>query len=766
MRSFGSTLVAVAALSFSVIAQAADDTSEGILGCGKSQQLRRLFAAGLEPNAQIVRKPALSRAGETDVLNQALDIEIFPGAAAPAPTLAGVNTMTVRCVAPEVSGFDFMLAPALSISQVLFNGSTPLTASGFGSNGRRITFPTPLHAGDVFTLSVAYSGRAVPGQSGISASIVIGTLGAYSLSEPFHAADWWPTKDGDLDEAGDNSDKATVQVSITAPANFVSLSNGVRLGTQTLPSGKIKTQWSTAYPTAPYLVFFASYPYTVSSLTYSYPKPDGSTGTMPVYFAGFAPNSTVINMLTRFRPLFGEYPFINEKYGIYKFGFSGGMEHQTYTGQDTISSSWLNAHELAHQWWGDNVTCRYWNDIWLNEGFASYGECLYAEYSSGRSNRTSYLNAIRAMKPSTTLKSTVYIGGPLTDARIFNYSSSYAKGAWILHMLRGIMGDTTFFDALRAYRAMYEGSAATTADFQAVCETVSGRDLRSFFDHYVYSIEVPTYAVGSRTTPINGKWLLEATIRQAQPESDGLFDLPVEIGVTGQPTRSVRIADRVTRIVSRSTTATPTVTIDPNEWILMNTTISETYINNFPGVIADASPVPGGSIYQNPISSDITLFLSEPPSLTASAFTLKRTENGVAIPLVASYDASTRSLHLRVDGRIPIGEYQLTADIVGSETNLAFDGDVTNPSDPALLPSGNGTPGGTYRLHFLVKPNGCPCDLNADSALTFEDFDVFFQNFEAGTLTGDYNGDGIQTFEDFDAFVADFETGCGIVSPF
>lgn len=769
MRYFQYCMI-VAFATFSSQAQSVgvgDETPEHMEGCGKSKVLMQRFESGMEPKELPAAPAGLAIPTDTDVLNQALDIEIFPGVAAPSPTLSGSNTMTVRCVATELTHFEFMLAPTLTISEALLDDTILLNVENFGVNGRRITFPTPIHSGDVFTLKVTYSGRPTTGSGSTWSSIVISNSGSYSLSEPFYSADWWPTKDGDIGQRGDNSDKSLVQVSITAPSQFLSLSNGLRQSVTTLPGNKRITRWATAYPTAPYLVFFASYPYTESSLNYTYPVPGGGTGTMPVYFAGHSTNSDIVNMLRRFRPLFGEYPFINEKYGVYRFGFSGGMEHQTYTGQNVITSKSLNSHELAHQWWGDNVTCRFWNDLWLNEGFATYGEWLYEEFSTGTSNRAAYIAAVRARKPSSALTFSVYVPAPLTSARLFNSASTYGKGGWILHMLRGIMGDTVFFDTLKAYRAMYEGSAATTDDFQSVCESMSGFDLDSFFDHYVYGIDTPTFALAKRVTPINGSSFVEYTIRQTQPAGSGLFSLPLEMAISGLPNRKVWVADTVHRFVARTSTAAPTVTLDPNEWVLRGTTVSEAFSGSFPGVVVDATPSPGSRVPHRFDETSVTLYLSEDPDLSEATFRLDRQETGVGYPVEPLYDAASHALRLRVSGALPPGHYVLTAtDIVGSQTRLALDGDVSNAADPTLLPSGDGTPGGPYRYAFSIDPiPGCPIDLNGDSTLTFEDFDTFVQAFESGSITGDFNLDGQLTFEDFDDFVEAFTQGCGTVEP-
>ena len=136
------------------------------------------------------------------------------------------------------------------------------------------------------------------------------------------------------------------------------------------------------------------------------------------------------------------------------------------TGQGGVSES-LTAHELSHQWWGDDVTCRTWNDIWLNEGFATFSECVWEENKTGTPIPLSYKNCILTRKPSN-VGGSVYVYDTTDPNRIFSSTYSYKKGAWVLHQLRGVVGDTMFYDILAAHRAAHQGSAATTDDFVAV----------------------------------------------------------------------------------------------------------------------------------------------------------------------------------------------------------------------------------------------------------------------------------------------------------
>src|SRR5512135_2024865 len=203
--------------------------------------------------------------------------------------------------------------------------------------------------------------------------------------------------------------------------------------------------------------------------------------------------------------LFGEYPFVDTKYGIVSSWFSGGMEHPTLTsiGENILSNvprdiTLLLVHELAHQWWGDRVTMRTWDDIWLNEGFATYAEVLYQEKALGKD-------------PGRTL-TTGYddglYGGRLAQAVVadpadpFAYTGAvYNKGGFFLHMLRRLVGDDAFFSGLRAYGDAHAWGTATRGDLRALFEARTGLDLKQFWDQWLETKFRPTFRATYRTAP-------------------------------------------------------------------------------------------------------------------------------------------------------------------------------------------------------------------------------------------------------------------------
>ncbi len=557
-----------------------------IVGCGKAEAARRWFRADPVEGFQGGVAEAM---GETDVLHNELTVEITNiNTGANSCTLTGQNRMTIQSKSPSLTTITIRLRNQFTVTSALVNDTIPVSVATLTTTTRTVTLDRAYGMDEVFTLTIAYTGATVSAAFGSievrshSVTAVVSTL-----SEPYYAYTWWPVKDGDVGVPGDNSDKATLDITVTVPYNFSVASNGLLQSVTPLSGNRNQYHWSSVYPIVTYLVSFAATNYNMWTKNYVHPG-----GTMPVEFFIYPENDTpsnrtaweqVTDMMAAFRPLFGEYPFINEKYGLYNFPFGGGMEHQTITGQSGYSQS-LTSHELAHQWWGDAVTCKTWSDIWLNEGFATYGECLWEEYKTGVQNQSAYFTAILSRKPSSVGDS-VYVPEFATSDpnRIFNSNYSYRKGAWVLHMLRRVVGDATFFQILHDYRAAYEGSAATTDDFAASSSATYGQDLTWFFDEWVYQIGAPAYRFGWDSVNVGGQEYLHVKIDQTQSVSyPNVFIMPVDIAATiGAPpseTFTVWNDQRSQYFVWPVTAAPTTVQFDPNQWILRTALANSTLV--------------------------------------------------------------------------------------------------------------------------------------------------------------------------------------------
>ena len=551
------------------------DEEPSVVGCGKSHAVIAGWDAEREGQAEGGVAEAMN---ETDVLHYSLDIELTNlNTAGNTCTITGSNTITIKSKSASLANFTIRLRSQFNITSALINGSTPVTVTTDSTTTRTVTLDRAYGMDEVFTLTIAYTGATQSvGLGSIEVRSHAGTPVVATLSEPYYSYSWWPVKDGDVSVPGDNSDKATVELKITAPNNFSVAANGILQSVQTLSGNRKKYHWASTSEMATYLVAFGASNYTTWSTTYNYPG-----GSMPVEYYIYPENDTPTNragwersmeMMAVFRPLFGEYPFVDEKYGLYNFPFSGGMEHQTMTGQSSFGES-LTAHELGHQWWGDNITCKTWSDIWLNEGFATYSEVLWLENKFGP-DPTAYFNAMQSRKP-LNFGDSVYIPGPATSSptRIFSSDFSYRKGAWVLHQLRHIVGDTTFFQILADYRAAYEGKAATTEDFEAIASTTYGQDLSWFFDQCVYAVGSPAYRFGSDTIVIDGQRYVHFRIEQTQQASyPQVFTMPVDVVARTlqnvEQTVTVWNDERTQRFVAPLTLNPNFVNFDPKEWIL------------------------------------------------------------------------------------------------------------------------------------------------------------------------------------------------------
>lgn len=498
-------------------------------------------------------------------------------------TIQGTNTATFQSRAPGTQSITFDLLSQLVVSSVTMNGNP--VAWTRPTDQIAITLDRPYNLGENFTISVTYGGTPpVPaGFGGLQFATTGGSRQvAWTLSEPWDARGWWPGVD-------QLNDKATWEMWITHPATMGAASNGLLQGIDVLPNNRLRTRWQTNYPMAAYLASLVVTEFSRRTDTYT-----GFGANMPVEFfvfpESFASWTTgmdrVVPMLNAFSGVYGQYPFVNEKYGIAQFTWSGGMEHQTITSQNSVSES-VTSHELAHQWWGDAITCETWSDVWLNEGFATFSEAVWLERKAG-GTLASYLSAMVARKPTST-SGTVYVYSPTNVNTIFSTNNVYRKGGWALHMLRGVLGDTAFFQALHDYRATYEGSSATTAKFRASVEQTTGRDLGWFFDQWVMNPGSPAYTYAWSAKNLGGANYVYLELDQTQT-SQSVFKMPVRVRVTtasGTVDAVVNDDERNDQVVIPVPAAATAVSIDPDQWILRGTPTSRSYTTPFFGTDKD-----------------------------------------------------------------------------------------------------------------------------------------------------------------------------------
>ncbi len=698
------------------------------VGCGKAHALRENFNAQAaveewqrEYKSQVAggQREAIE---DTDLLHIDLEIEIVPGGS---PNIIGTNTMTLRSNVDGLSVFTFRLRDQYAIANPTINGSTPVAVAGLSATTRQATLDRAYNLGEEFTLTIPYSGVS---QSAGFGSIEFTSHGPQgdpivaSLSEPYYAYSWWPAKDGDFGLPGDNSDKFSADISILSPDTMITASNGALMGVDPLPGGRHRYRWSTTYSIATYLVAISSTNYNQWTQMYT---PLGG-GAMPVLFYIYPEVDTpsnrnawgkVVNMLTVLRDFYGEYPFVEEKYGIYNFPFGGGMEHQTFTGQgSTAFGEGITAHELGHQWWGDAVTCETWSDIWLNEGFATFTECLWEEYKTGMQNPSAYFSCMQGKKPSA-VNNSVYVPPAETNSvsRIFSSTYSYRKASWVLHMLRGLVGDSTFFDILAAHRAAHEGSAATTDEFAAVASDTYGQDLTWFFSQWVYLIGAPAYAYGWQTIHVAGQDYLLARIQQTHTESTSnwpaVFTMPIDLVATvgGFPqTETVWNHVRTQWFVIPIGAPATAMQFDPNQWVLRTAASLATYVPGPPAIVA-TSPAPGADLDIGMNIDEISIYFHTNVNANVNLFSLVGQNTGVrSFQLISG--SNVNPVVLQLDQPLVADNYTLTVSsaVTAANSGMFLDGEIADPADPSSLPSGDGVPGGSALIRFTISGSLLP----------------------------------------------------------
>jgi len=654
----------------------------------------KIAAAGTTLDAGIARFQHIEDPGadRTDVQHYRFEFEVFPGT----QTLSGSNTMTVASRVDDLTDFRFWLHDSMTISSVQIGGSAVTWHRG-AAGAVDVELDQSYDEGDIFELEVGYDGSPV--MNGFFSTQ--GQADAVStLSQPWHAYEWWPVKD-------DNTDKATGEMLITVPSSMIAVANGAFVGVDRPTFTTRRFLWSTNYPTSPYLFAFSATQYNTFETTFSL---DGTS--MPVEFFIYPGSDTTANrdgwlrtseMLSVFSELYGPYPFMDEKYAIYQFVFGGGMEHQTATGQggNSAFSENLTAHELGHQWWGDMVTCANWNHIWLNEGFATYSSALWFEFETGSSDPAALDDYMSWIRPNP-LDGTVYVYDATDARRIFSGNYSYRKGAWVVHMLRGVVGDDTFFDILEVYRERYRFATATTEDFQAVAEEVWGHDLEWFFERWIYGGGAPAYRYGWQEHEIRGRRYLEISLDQVQTED--AFEMPIQIDTIGIDQRhhhTVQNDARSQHFLIPIPAAVNHLGFDPDRWILTRSAAEVPFVNGPPRIVA-TEPVSGAAMRPNRVLTASVSF-HEDVVVEPSNVILRRID-GTIVEADVTYDSATFTAGVVSRQPLTAGRYELvvTDGVVDATGGLALDGELGPGRGTTALPSGDGIAGGDAIIQFYA----------------------------------------------------------------
>jgi len=517
------------------------------------------------------------------------------------------------------------------------------------NNTLLVNFPSNVSAGVFDSVSIYYQG--VPPNTGFGSFIQDQHAGIpvmWSLSEPYGARDWWPCKNG-LDDKADS-----VDIIITAPAQYKAASNGL-LQSETLIAGGTKkvTHWKHRYPIASYLVCFAVTNYSVFNnsvqlgavnlpmQTYCYPE------SLAAFQAG---TQNVLDALQLYHATFGDYPFIKEKYGHVQFGWGGGMEHQTSTFIVNISEN-LIAHELGHQWFGDKITCGSWEDIWLNEGFATFLASFYSERkypASAIANRKSVVAYITSLPGGS-----VWVDDTTNVNRIFDNRLTYNKGSQLLFMLQWKLGDSAFFRALRNYQkdpnVIY--GFARTADLKKHLEAGSKQDLTKFFNDWYKNQGYPTYNV--QWTPMGSSVVKIKMSQTTSHPSVSFFAMPVALKFKNATQEKTIIVDNTNNgevFIKNIGFTADTVLIDPDSWLISKNNTA----TKIPDVVSGQHIV---QVYPNPVGEQFAVYLRNFSSNTVTINLFNAIGQLVFTKHVTLVNGSE---YLEIPSKhLPAGEYNL-----------------------------------------------------------------------------------------------------------
>ncbi len=485
--------------------------------------------------------------------------------------IAGQATVTFRIVREGVAEAYLDLASpsngkGMTVSSVTVAGN--VTQHEHRANRLRIPLGDAKAGSDV-VIAIAY--RGVPAAGLRIGENIHGERTAFSENWPDNARQWLPMIDHPYD-------KATGEFIVTAPAHYQIVANGVLIEEVDLPANERRTHWRQSVPIASWLYALGMARFSV----HHYAVVRG----VPQQVWAFPQDSDRSRELLEFTgrrafEYFSDWvgPYAYEKLGhVQAAGLSGGTEHATaiFYGDKGIASGRAPVvHEVAHQWWGNAVTERDWDDVWLSEGFATYFTHLYTEQFSGRDA------FVRALRNDINTIAEAQLKSPeqpvihrnISDMRGVLNRFVYQKGGWVLHMLRGLLGTDRFWEGIRAYYRRYRDLNASTDDFRQVMEQVAGTDLRWFFDQWLERPGMPK---------LSGTWQYDSEGRQIhlqlqQTQAGEPYRLPIEIGViTGANPPSVHrieLTGASGRFTIPASVRPSSLSIDPNTWLLLEAAV-------------------------------------------------------------------------------------------------------------------------------------------------------------------------------------------------
>ena len=480
-------------------------------------------------------------------------------------SLTGTVKISLRAEEDGVVFVDLDLSNTLTVGSVTSAG----TALPFDHSDDvlRLYPQAPLREGDTWTVTVHYGGVPQPtGFLGFSFGMTpAGDPLLATLSQPYGARSWWPCKDTP-------SDKATVLLRVVVPTGMYAASNGI-LELEAPSGDRTLFQWRHDYPISTYNVSLAVADYVSWEETWR--SPGGRE--LPIEYHVFPEHEEAArfdfgrttDILDYYTELFGEYPFVDEKYGMAEFVWEGAMEHQTMTSYGDVFLTGdrfyerIIGHELAHHWWGNSMTLSDWGELWVHEGFATLAEGLWVERAEGTAAYRTFLRR--------RSNGCCGFSGPISPPdRLFN-QTVFNKAAWMLHMLRGFLGDTDFFAAMYdlAQRPELQYGSIVTEDVVEQFETSTGRSLQWFFDQWLYRIGRPTFTVEWTTKSVGDRTRVQVEIDQSDLAAPWTFPLRLRaVTPSGTVDLETFVASDTHQFTAFVDGDVQDVQVDPDEWLL------------------------------------------------------------------------------------------------------------------------------------------------------------------------------------------------------
>ncbi|MBV9924825.1 MAG: M1 family peptidase [Acidobacteria bacterium] len=459
--------------------------------------------------------------------------------------------------------------PELTVDSVTLSGR----AANFKRDGGRlhVALADSYKPGELLSVSVRYHGAPADGL--YFKRNKFGDRTIFADNWPDRARHWFPSVDHP-------SDKAKVEFFINAPARYDVVANGELVETRSLQDGTRLTHWRESVPVPVYCMVFGATEFAVVNAGsfgganlwhYLYPKDRDR---------GLADHGRALRIAEFYTSLVGPYPY--EKLALVESSTRfGGMENSSniffdenaYDGSGKLEGT--VAHEVAHQWFGDSVTESDWHHLWLSEGFATYFGALFYERADGRDRfvRMMLEDKERYLKDAEAVAHPIYDPSVKDLFKLLN-RNNYQKGAWVLHMLRRVVGDETFFEGVRDYYRTYRDSNALTEDFRRVMELHYGKPLEWFFRQWIYRPGLPAYEASWRWDEASKR----LTLKVAQAQTGDPFRMPLDVEFKdGDNARRevIEVSGREQSFDFKLERRPQAVAVDPDEWVLKTLKLTE-----------------------------------------------------------------------------------------------------------------------------------------------------------------------------------------------